>query len=286
MRKHKNHILFSATDLNGYIECRHKTVLSLTDLNTTLAKKKKDAHGELLTKKGLEHEAAYLQSLKSSGHTLIDIATNDTLENRARMTQEAMKAGVPYVSQAALLKDQWHGFADLLRRVERPSSLGSYSYEAVDIKLSRQPEPSHIIQLCVYSDLLEQYQGTAPQFFSVVLGKGDERSFQYSDFAQYYLTLKRQFEVYVASPMHASIPSPCSFCSRCNWQDLCDEQWKKDDHLSQVANIRKSQIDKLENSGIRTLEGLALLSNNTPIPHLPEETLAKLKSQARLQLVK
>jgi uncharacterized protein len=199
------------------------------------------------------------------------------------MTLEAMKAGIPYISQATLLKGQWHGFADLLKRVKTPSSLGAFSYEAVDIKLARQPEPSHIIQLCVYSDLLEQYQRLTPHSFSIVLGEGEEQYFQFSDFAYYYATLKRQFEAYVSSSPEILHPSPCSFCDRCQWQNLCNEQWKNEDHLSQVANIRQSQIAKLENSNIRTLESLALLNEETSIPNLADQTLSKLRSQARLQ---
>lgn len=286
MPKYNNTVLFSATDLNGFIQCRHKAFLDLKNLNDPLQKKKEDAHAQLLKKKGLEHEAGCLQSLKAAGHQIIEIPTRDPLENRVAMTTEAMKAGAEYIAQAALLKGQWHGFVDLLKKVDRPSSLGSYSYEAIDIKLSRQPEPSHIIQLCVYSDLLGQCQGTAPRFFSVILGDGEEKRYQFSEFAQYYLTIRRQFEVYSFSPPLSSKSSPCSFCSRCQWQDLCEQQWKTDDHLSQVANIQQSQIVKLENSNVRTLEQLALLNDETPIPHLSKQTLSRLRSQARLQYAK
>ncbi len=187
--------------------------------------------------------------------------------------------------QASLLKEPWHGFADLLERVNQPSLLGPYSYEVVDIKLKRTPEPSHIIQLCVYSDLLKLYQGVTPISFSLILGNKVKKAFQFSDFAQYYITIKRQFEDHASLflPTENPIPSPCSFCSRCSWKKLCDEQWKKDDHLSQVANIQQSQIIKLENNNIQTLESLALLNSTASIPKLSEQTLNHLRSQARLQ---
>lgn len=283
MRKQNKLVLFSPTDLNGFIECRHKTFLNLKNLIDPFPKREEDAHEQLLKKKGLEHEARCLQHLKAIGHQIIEIPFYGTLENRAKMTLDAMKNGSEYIAQATLLKGQWHGFADLLKRVDWPSSLGPFSYEAVDVKLSKQPEPSHIIQLCVYSDLVEQYQGTAPLFFSVILGNGEEKCYQFSDFAQYYVTIKRKFEVYASSSPAHSISSPCSFCSRCHWQDLCNEQWKKDDHLSLVANIQQSQIVKLGNSNIHTVKHLAELNSNISIPNLAEQTLCRLRSQARLQ---
>jgi uncharacterized protein len=115
------------------------------------------------------------------------------------------------------------------------------------------------------------------------LGGGEEQYFQFSDFAYYYATLKRQFEAYISSSPEITSPSPCSFCDRCQWQDLCNEQWKNEDHLSQVADIRQSQIAKLEDNNIQTLESLALLSKDTSIPNLAGQTLSKLRSQARLQ---
>lgn len=176
MRKHNDRILFSATDLNGFIECRHKVFLNLKDLDAPLPQKEEDAHARLLKKKGLEHETCYLASLKTSGHRITEIGSQDALENRVRLTMKAMKEGAEYIAQAALLNGQWHGFADLLKRVERPSALGAFSYEPTDIKLAKQPEPSHIIQLCVYSDLLQHCQGVVPHFFSVILGDGEEKA--------------------------------------------------------------------------------------------------------------
>jgi predicted RecB family nuclease len=283
MQNNSNNTLFSATDLNAFIECKHKVLLNFKNLKTPLQKKEDDAHTLLLQKKGHEHEAQYIQSLKESGCNIVEIPSQNTLEKRAETTLDAMKSGADYIYQAALLEEPWHGFADLLERVNQSSLLGPYCYEAVDIKLKRTPEPSHIIQLCVYSDLLKQYQGITPISFSLVLGNGEKKTFQFSDFAQYYITIKRQFEAYASFPTENSITSPSTFCSRCKWQNLCDEQWKKEDHLSQVANIQKSQIIKLENNNIQTLESLALLNSAASIPKLPEQTLNRLKSQARLQ---
>lgn len=285
MKKHNDQILFSATDLNEFIECQYKSILNFKNLTTPLPKKEDDAHALLLTKKGLEYESQYLQSLKDSGCQIVEIPSQNTLEKRIDLTLNAMKSGADYIFQAALLNGQWHGFVDLLERVNTPSLIGSFSYEAMDIKLKRQPDPSHIIQLCVYSDLLKHYQGESPLSFSLVLGNGEKKIFKFCDFVQYYTIIKDQFEAYTPSLTEKSLHAPCQYCSHCKWQNLCDEQWKRADHLSQVANIQQSQIIKLENNNIQTLESLALLSNSVSISKLPEQTLNRLRSQARLQLI-
>ncbi len=38
-------------------------------------------------------------------------------------------------------------YADFLERVARPSKLGDFSYEVVDTKLKRSPDPKHLLQL-------------------------------------------------------------------------------------------------------------------------------------------
>src|SRR4029453_17544266 len=58
---------------------------------------------------------------------------------------------------------------------------------------------------------------------------------------------------------------------------------ERDDHLSLVAGIRRTQVERLNSTGIATLEGLGTMTE-TKIPKLRAETLAKLRHQAALQL--
>jgi predicted RecB family nuclease len=53
--------------------------------------------------------------------------------------------------------------ADLLRRIEVPSCLGAWSYEAIDTKLARETKAGAVLQLCLYSDLIKEVQGLAPE---------------------------------------------------------------------------------------------------------------------------
>ena len=70
-----------------------------------------------------------------------------------------MKSGVDVIAQAYLNDRGWHGYADALKKVNSPSKLGDWSYEVVDTKLARETKGGSILQLCLYSELVEKIQG-------------------------------------------------------------------------------------------------------------------------------
>ena len=287
MRKWKGSILLSASDLNGFLGCKHSTFLDLNDLNERLPRAKDDFQAKLVQDKGIEHEGEFLESLKKSEGDVVEVSEEGGILRRVAATDKIMRDGPGTIYQAAFLHGIWHGYADFLQRVDSgPSQLGPYSYEAVDTKLSQHPSPKHVIQLCVYSELLQQVQGMRPHGMSLVLGDNSQLDFRFDDFAFYYATIKRRFEEYVAVPPALSRPEPCHHCSMCKWRDLCSEQLDAEDHLSRVANIRRAQILKLEEAGVTTLAALANLDDTISVPGFPQGILEQLKAQASLQLFK
>ena len=52
-------------------------------------------------------------------------------------------------------------------------------------------------------------------------------------------------------------PEPVEHCRICDWSTVCDAQWRKDDHLSLVANITRNQRQALIAYGAETVAGLA-----------------------------
>ena len=48
----------------------------------------------------------------------------------------------PNSFQGAFFAPPWGGWSDFLIRVEKPSALGAFSYEVVDTKLKRKPDPN------------------------------------------------------------------------------------------------------------------------------------------------
>ena len=83
-------------------------------------------------------------------------------------TVAAMERGVEAIAQATLANGRWFGRADVLRRVERAEQTGRWSYEVYDCKLARETKAATILQLSLYSELLEAVQGVLPESMYVV----------------------------------------------------------------------------------------------------------------------
>src|SRR5262249_7812109 len=90
----------------------------------------------------------------------------------AARTLHSMRDGAPLIYQAQFFDGRWQGRADFLRRVPRPSDLGSHSYEVLDTKLARQIKPQVVHQLSLYSRLLGQAHGHHQLAVHVILGDG------------------------------------------------------------------------------------------------------------------
>jgi uncharacterized protein len=275
--------VFSPTDLVNFLGCHHASYLDRLSFLQDLAPDDDSESDRLIQQRGLEHESDYLQTLISQGKSVVQIPSDLPYAERLARTKVAVASGVDVIYQAALLVSQWAGYADFLIRIHTPSALGNFSYEVTDTKLARHPEAKHLIQLCVYSDLLASLQGAAPKMTHLVLGDGRQESFRLKDYAYYVRHAQRRLEAFAWLPPGDSYPLPCAHCEHCHWEKHCTTQWQKDDHLSLVANIQHAQLVKLEVAGIRTVAALADPSSNTRKTNLHALTLERLRHQASLQ---
>ena len=179
----------SASDLVGHLNCRHLTDLDLAVADGKLSKPHVwDPLFEILAERGALHEQSFVKHLEASGHfvTVIDGVGVDAVS--VSKTSKAMRAGAEIIAQGALEADGWIGRADILRRVETPSQLGSWSYEIIDAKLARETRGGTVLQLCLYSDLLSSFQGSLPEFAYVVVpwSNYQPQSFRLLDYTTYY----------------------------------------------------------------------------------------------------
>ena len=250
-------LTLSPSDVTGFLACEHLTALAVKVAKHELAKPERDnPQADLIFRKGNEHERAYLERLRADGRSVTEIEFDWSDWEKAKAdTLAAMRSGVDIVYQAVFTGNGWHGLADFLLKVDAPSDLGAWSYEALDTKLARSSKPAYLLQLLYYSEELAVLQGRAPEQIHVLLGSGEQESFRPQDFAAYYRRVRSRLEEFVAEPASTE-PYPVSHCEICSFKPVCESRWDELDHLSRVAGIRRTQIEGLEKQGITTLAAL------------------------------
>ena len=284
-------LILAATDLSHFLSCHHLVSL---DLRAVRGEATRPVHDdpvlEELRARGLRHETAYLKHLQAQGLNIQVAeqsgASGETAGVDRDATRAAMRAGIDVVYQATLADYDWSGRVDFLRRVDRPSALGAWSYEVIDTKLARETRAETILQLCVYSRLLYTLQGVWPVFMHVVIpGNGfAPLSYRVDDYAAYFRLLERGIREFIANPGD-TYPELVSHCDYCVWWAQCEQHRRRDDHLCYVAGISRTQIKTLGDVGVERLADLAALD---PVPKPRQgslETLIRVREQARVQHV-
>jgi predicted RecB family nuclease len=191
---------------------------------------------------------------------MVSINGIDVTVNAVGETLDAMRRGTAVIIQAALSHQGWSGRVDILRRVEVRSSLGDWSYEAIDTKLARKTKAGTILQLCLYSELLGELQGLPPEYMHIVAPWTAFQPLQYrfADYAAYFRKVKRALAMTMTEQVpDDTYPDPIEHCDICRWREACDMRCHDDDHLSLVAGISKLQINDLKARGIGTIKGVA-----------------------------
>jgi len=235
--------------LNSFLECEHLVALEIAG---TPRPPSDNAQADLIRRKGEEHEAAYLASLRLAGKSVVEPRDAD---DAARLIREA---AFDVIYQPAFEDPSgWRGRADFLEL--EPDG----TYEVVDTKLARHAKPYYILQLCFYSEQVARIQGSAPKHMHVVLGSGQRTTFRPDEFDAYYRRVRHRLEEFVANPPHTE-PWPIQHCEICDFRALCEAHWDRVDHLSRVAGIRRSQIDRLAVAGIATLAALGRALEEAP----------------------
>lgn len=281
-------IQLSATDLVGHLNCGHLTSQDLQVVEGKLEKPRIwDPLLEILQQRGAQHEADYVDHLRDSGLSVTVIAGKGVDAKAVANTLAAMRAGADVIVQGALKMNRLVGRIDVLRRTETPSDLGTWSYEVVDTKLARETKGGTVLQLCLYSDLVNNVQGVMPEHTYVVapLTDFEPQRFRVSDYAAYYRGVLSRLSDAIENPPD-TYPEPVGHCDICRWRGPCDERRRRDDHLSLVAGISPLQRGELTRRGVTTMTALAELP--LPLPWKPErgaaESYDRIREQARIQV--
>src|ERR1700732_4098924 len=287
-------LIVSPSDLTGFLECEHLTQQELAAARGEIERpERKDPELEVLTQRGLEHEARHLAELRASHRRVVEFPFPDGtiagLGEAHAQTVAAMQEGADVIYQGTFFDGRWRCHPDFLLRIDRPSKLGAYSYEVADAKLARKAKAAAVLQCCVYAEQLAAIQGVDPEHITLILGDGTEEELRLKDYGAYYRSVKRQFEqVVFPSPSGGgqaggTYPDPVDHCRICRWIDVCELRRRQDDHLCLVAGMRRDQTRRLQLAGISTMAALAI-SPADPVQGINKDAFARLRQQAKLQI--
>jgi predicted RecB family nuclease len=284
-------IRLSATDLSNHSACRRLTTLDLqVARGARVAPQWAAPDLAIIQERGKRHESAFLAHLADEKKlTVVNLADIKDENKLLQETQRHMAEGAQAIAQGALADADWFGRPDVLLRVPRHSAKWKWSYEVLDSKLARETKAATILQLSLYSQLLEHAQGCAPETMWVIPPGNNFAGEEYrvAEYAAYFRYVQdRLARVVLNGNDHSTYPEPVEHCNVCRWFRECDAQRRADDHLSLVAGIRRQQRAQLEQWNTDTMAKLAIL----PIPlqqkpdHGSRDGIERAREQARVQV--
>jgi len=283
MKLRDQQFIYSPSDLSNHINCKHLTQLNKSTTKGEIEKPESYSNLSLqaLIERGQSFEEEHLEKLKAEGLEILELEYAEP--DAEKRTIQAMQKGVDVIFQACLKTESWSGYADFVKKVDKPSKLGDWSYEVWDTKLATNTKASTVLQIGLYTQRIAEIQELEPEFMGVIKPDGEE-VFRYHDYAAYIRLSQRRLKAALEEDKD-TYPEPVSHCDICDWWKHCNARRRKDDHLTFVAGMGKSQIAELRTKDIESLAQLAELSH--PVPFTPTKgnihTYNKLRNQARIQ---
>lgn len=173
------------------------------------------------------------------------------------------------------------GFADFITR----QADGRYRVE--DTKLARSDKVTAVLQLAAYADVLECQGIAVDDTVSLLLGDGTQSPHLVQDLLPVYrLRRLRLLALLRIRDAEGSDGSPARWgdarFSICGARDHCGAEIEAQRDVLLVANLRRSQRERLARAGIRTIDQLG--ESTGGVEGIGARTLENLRAQARLQM--
>jgi uncharacterized protein len=280
--------LLTPSKITAWLECAHFLSLrNQVDAGTlTVTPNPMGSLADLLVEKGSTHERNCLRDLEERGRSVYQVPgrnSDESFEEWVTRIGNPMEANHDVIYQMPFVHEGIRGIADFLVRVDEKAD-GFARYEPVDAKLTRsEGKPGHVLQLCFYADAIQALTGEVPRDMHLWLGSGAQESLIVEQFRPYWCRLRRQLVVLLEQEVSFTTkPEPCDHCDYCEFKGRCENEWRSEDSLVYVANIRTPEREALEQVEIRTVVDLA--GRREAVPSLHDENLRRLVRQATLQI--
>nr|WP_286186315.1 bifunctional RecB family nuclease/DEAD/DEAH box helicase [Sphaerisporangium cinnabarinum] len=294
-------LVLSASDLVVAADCEYRLLVRL-DEQLGRAPRRDAGEDAMLARTaelGARHEREVLAAYEAE-HGRFDPTTGrgvvhvepprgtswDELVAAQARTLAAVEAGADVVHQAVFFDGAFHGRADFLVRTGTDDA-GAARYAVVDAKLARRAKVPALLQLAAYADQLVGAGVPVDPDVSLVLGTRERTSHRLADLLPVYRDrrerLVRLTAEHVAREGRAPWDDPAvRACGRCA---DCRAQVEARRDVLLVGGVYESQRAALHAAGILTIDELAAVTDETPVPAgMSLSSFARLRRQAALQL--
>jgi uncharacterized protein len=279
--------LLTPSKITAWLDCAHFLTLR-HEVDHGLRERPANLFGEMadmLLRKGLDHEQQVLDRYRANGRSVFEVPERHDRESFAGWVArvgDVLGQDHDVIFQMPFVHDGVRGIADFLERVVDVD--GHVTYEPVDAKLARAAaKPGHVLQLCFYAEAIEAVTGRRPEHLYIELGSGERETVRTDDVLAYWRRLRGQLAALVAEPSdEATVPEPCEHCAFCEFELVCDAEWRAADSLVHVAGVRRADRAVLIGDGVDTIAALAALDR--PVTDLDDGRLERMVRQAHLQM--
>lgn len=288
--------ILSAQDVVAQYECDHKVELRLATQLKLIEKPNSDnPELELLVELGNKHEQKLLEKLKETNSVTElpgAVFKLDEINQAWAETQQAMESGVDFIYQATLFTGDVVGYVDFMKLAkDRDGNAitenGRFVYEPVDAKSARSAKPKAVLQVGFYAETMVRLGLPRPKQVHLWLA-GDKT---FSGDAEKPMSLARELREQLQQRLQSEISlpnpvwgAPVAACISCDWKAHCELGRRTDRDLSLVQGMRASARKHLIDSGVSTIDSLAVADESLRPPRLRQPSFEKLRDQALLQV--
>jgi predicted RecB family nuclease len=280
--------LLTPSKITAWLDCAHFLTLrhEVEAGARTVDRSPFGEMAQMLLDKGLEHEQAVLDRYRADGLSVFEVPEREPHESFQHWVDRVgpvLADGHDVVFQMPFVHDGIRGIADFLRRVDDPDA-ATFTYEPIDAKLARNSaKPGHVLQLCFYAEAIGAATGVLPERLHIELGSGRSDMIRTADVLAYWRRLRGQLAKLLTDDAPTdTVSEPCDHCQFCEFELVCEDDWRAADSLVHVAGVRTADRLTLVDDGVTTIAALAELDRD--VADLDPARRDTFVRQARLQV--
>jgi predicted RecB family nuclease len=191
---------------------------------------------------------------------------------------EDLAVGRKVLLDAVLQADGMEARCDALKRVETPSSLGTFSYEPVKVIGTERISKPQVIGLAYLGHVLGQVQQHLPASGTVILPEGRSHRVKLAGKYKPMKAVLAKLKAWMEGPVNEPPPVILNkYCPACPFRAACRQQAEKEDNLSLLDRMTPKLMRKYHNKGIFTVRQLSHV-------YKPRRSRKKGKRQVRHSL--